>query len=95
MPGRFPQKYRALWAGLTITASTSTGLHCEHTTQKSFNAKRKRVRIIHNTVTSTHGCKVDWRNPMSPRFDDKLSFTAAAVLNQVIGVNKRFEKVLS
>lgn len=29
MPGRFPQKYRALWAGLTFTASMRTGLHCK------------------------------------------------------------------
>lgn len=29
MPGMFPQKYLALWAGLTFTASSSTGLHCQ------------------------------------------------------------------
>lgn len=50
MPGRFPQKYRALWAGLTFTASTSTGLHCAQNRHKTFMVIS--INLIHGNKDS-------------------------------------------
>ena len=56
-PGRFPQKYRALWAGLTFTASMRMGLHCQHkwretktviTKQQTFLYSYNCLHLIHH-----------------------------------------------
>lgn len=48
--GMFPQKQRALWAGLTLMASTRTGLHCymcAHTHTHTIIIKLQIQHVLH------------------------------------------------
>lgn len=47
MPGRFPQKYRALWAGLTFTASIRIGLHWKQRGQTMSDTSLKQFVLCY------------------------------------------------
>lgn len=62
MPGKFPQKYRALRAGDISFASTTTGLHCKQNwTYHNIERSRKET-IIHATQQRNVKIKIQWTN---------------------------------